>query len=148
MHETNNISEMELFFFALADKTRLRLLSLMREGEICVQLFVEVLGEGQPKISRHLAFLRNVGIVQSRREGKWIHYKIVKSENEFKEQLLRQTLNWFDSQEIMNQDYKKLVDICTTIGTRLSVPYALRSNTFVEADITENKNFELAVFLL
>ncbi|MFN2391782.1 MAG: ArsR/SmtB family transcription factor, partial [Pyrinomonadaceae bacterium] len=70
------LKSMEIFFLALADKTRLRLLNLMRENEVCVCFFTEVLDESQPKISRHLAYLRNAEIVSARREGKWIHYKI------------------------------------------------------------------------
>lgn len=61
---------------ALADKTRLRLLHLMRGGEICVCYFVEILGEPQPKISRHLSCLRSVGLVDARRDGKWVHYSL------------------------------------------------------------------------
>ena len=57
-------------FEALADRTRLRLLHLMTAGEICVCYFVEVLGESQPKISRHLAYLRRAGVVAARRDGK------------------------------------------------------------------------------
>jgi ArsR family transcriptional regulator, arsenate/arsenite/antimonite-responsive transcriptional repressor len=52
------LADLEVFFMALADKTRLRLLNLMRDGEICVCFFTEVLEESQPKISRHLAYLR------------------------------------------------------------------------------------------
>lgn len=68
--------DMELFFRALADRTRLRLLNLMGGGEVCVCFFVEVTGTSQPKISRHLAYLRRAGIVGARREGKWMHYQI------------------------------------------------------------------------
>jgi ArsR family transcriptional regulator, arsenate/arsenite/antimonite-responsive transcriptional repressor len=63
-------------FAALADPTRLRLLNLMAGREVCVCYFVEILKQGQPKISRHLAYLRNAGIVTARREGKWMHYSI------------------------------------------------------------------------
>ncbi len=63
-------------FAALADPTRLRLLNLMAGREVCVCYFVEILKLGQPKISRHLAYLRNAGIVNARREGKWMHYSI------------------------------------------------------------------------
>jgi ArsR family transcriptional regulator len=63
-------------FAALADRTRLRLLNLMDGREVCVCYFVEVLKQGQPKISRHLAYLRRAGIVAARREGKWMHYRI------------------------------------------------------------------------
>ena len=54
-------------FAALADRTRLRLLNLMRDREVCVCYFVEILRQGQPKISRHLAYLRRAGIVSARR---------------------------------------------------------------------------------
>lgn len=63
-------------FAALADPTRLRLLNLMAGREVCVCYFVEILRQGQPKISRHLAYLRRAGIVTARREGKWMHYSI------------------------------------------------------------------------
>ncbi|MGD0859218.1 MAG: metalloregulator ArsR/SmtB family transcription factor [Terracidiphilus sp.] len=63
-------------FAALADDTRLRLLNLMAGREVCVCYFVEILGQSQPKISRHLAYLRKAGIVAARREGKWMHYSI------------------------------------------------------------------------
>ncbi|MGD0801130.1 MAG: metalloregulator ArsR/SmtB family transcription factor [Terracidiphilus sp.] len=64
------------FFAALADPTRLRLLHLMAGREVCVCYFVEILGQSQPKISRHLAYLRKAGLVAARREGKWMHYSI------------------------------------------------------------------------
>jgi ArsR family transcriptional regulator len=60
-------------FAALADPTRLRLLNLMNGREVCVCYFVEILKQGQPKISRHLAYLRRAGIVEARREGKWMN---------------------------------------------------------------------------
>src|SRR5512141_1139481 len=69
-------TSLEVVFAALADRTRLRLLNLMSRGEVCVCFFVEVLDEPQPKISRHLAYLRHAGLVQARRDGKWIHYGI------------------------------------------------------------------------
>ena len=85
---------MERFFQALGDNTRLRLLNLMGEQEICVCYFVEILGGPQPKISRHLAYLRSAGIVSARREGKWMHYHIVMPPHIGATQILRQTLEW------------------------------------------------------
>lgn len=65
------------FFSALADETRLRLLVLLAaEGELCVCELTHALGEPQPKISRHLARLREEGIVVDRRDGQWVHYRI------------------------------------------------------------------------
>lgn len=65
------------FFKGLADETRLKLLLAMKfRGEICVCELTELLGESQPKISRHLALLRNTGIVIAERRGKWIYYRL------------------------------------------------------------------------
>lgn len=69
---------LDSFFLALADRTRLRLLNLIAGGEVCVCFFVEVLGEPQPKISRHLGVLRNAGLVIARRDGKWMHYRLTR----------------------------------------------------------------------
>src|SRR5262249_2949268 len=63
-------------FKTLADRTRLRILNLVAGGEVCVCYFVELLDERQPKISRHLAYLRRAGLVAARREGKWMHYRL------------------------------------------------------------------------
>ena len=70
--------KLETFFQALADRTRLRLLNLIADSEVCVCFFVEVLGEPQPKISRHLAVLRNAGLAAARRDGKWMHYRLTR----------------------------------------------------------------------
>jgi ArsR family transcriptional regulator len=73
--------DMDRLLRALADRTRLRLLNLIGSDEVCVCFLVEILGESQPKVSRHLAYLRRAGIVASRREGKWMHYRIVEPPN-------------------------------------------------------------------
>lgn len=81
-------------YMALADQTRLRLLALMRDGEVCVGDFTDALGDSQPKISRHLAYLRNAGIVDTRRDGKWIHYSIRWPEEEGGRAMLQAALEW------------------------------------------------------
>jgi ArsR family transcriptional regulator len=103
---------MELFFQALGDQTRLRLLNLMGEQEICVCYFVEILRQGQPKISRHLAYLRRAGIVSARREGKWMHYRIVMPPNIGAAQVLRQTLEWLKDERAMQADRARLTKAC------------------------------------
>jgi ArsR family transcriptional regulator len=100
------------FFQALGDNTRLRLLNLMGEQEICVCYLVEILGQSQPKISRHLAYLRHVGIVATRREGKWMHYRIVMPPNIGAAQLLRQTLAWLREDRAMQADRARLSKAC------------------------------------
>ena len=67
---------MEGLFKALADATRLRILGLLLTGEVCVCDIHESLRIPQPKASRHLAYLRRAGLVETRREGLWIHYRL------------------------------------------------------------------------
>ncbi len=105
---------MECFFQALGDNTRLRLLNLMGDQEICVCYFVEILGQGQPKISRHLAYLRRAGIVAARRDGKWMHYRIVMPPNVGASQVLHQTLAWLKEERAMQADRMRLSKACCT----------------------------------
>jgi ArsR family transcriptional regulator, arsenate/arsenite/antimonite-responsive transcriptional repressor len=102
----------ERFFQALGDTTRLRLLNLMGEQEICVCYLVEILGQSQPKISRHLAYLRRAGIVAARREGKWMHYRIVMPPEVGAAQVLRQTLAWLREDRKMQADRARLSKAC------------------------------------
>jgi len=74
--QESTLIELEKLFLALSDKTRLRLLALMADGEVPVGFLADKLGESQPKISRHLAYLRSTGLVSTRRDGKWIYYGI------------------------------------------------------------------------
>lgn len=103
----NALPYMEVFYMALADKTRLRILNLMNGAEACVHFFTEVLGESQPKISRHLAYLRKAGIVQARREGKWMHYTILEPELEGVRRVLDEALRWLASQPVMRAEREK-----------------------------------------
>lgn len=105
---------MARFFQALGDDTRLRLLNLMSDREICVCYFVEILGQAQPKISRHLAYLRRAGMVVARREGKWMHYRIATPANRGAAQVLRQTLEWLNEDRAMQADRARLTKACCT----------------------------------
>jgi len=70
------MTETELFKL-LSDETRLRCIMLLQsEGELCVCELTYALGLSQPKISRHLAHLRQSGLVRDRRAGQWIHYRL------------------------------------------------------------------------
>ena len=106
----------ERFFQALGDNTRLRLLNLMGDQEICVCYFVEILDQPQPKISRHLAYLRNAGIVAARRDGKWMHYRIVMPPNIGAAQALQQTLSWLREERTMQADLSRLSKACCSPG--------------------------------
>lgn len=148
MNNANTLAEMEALFMALADRTRLRLLNLMREGEICVYFLVEVLEESQPKISRHLAFLRNAGIVEARRDGKWIHYKIAEPKDDFAAQILRNTLLWLDSQEKMRFEYEKLAIVCRSTDKQVTINPSPLSNISASRNMSRNHSEELETFLL
>jgi ArsR family transcriptional regulator len=139
--------EMESFFLVFADKTRLRILNLMREGEICVCFLVEVLNESQPKVSRHLAYLRSAGIVETRREGKWMHYRIKTPVDPSAAQVLQNILMWMDSQEKMQNDCKKLRQICCSNKT-IASNQPLKLNTSVISNISKKQIRELETFLL
>ncbi|MEZ2347932.1 ArsR/SmtB family transcription factor [Terriglobus sp. RCC_193] len=100
------------FFQALGDITRLRLLNLMGDQEVCVCYFVEILDAPQPKISRHLAYLRSAGIVSARREGKWMHYRIEMPVHAGAAQILRQTLDSLKDDKSMQGDRSRLSRAC------------------------------------
>jgi ArsR family transcriptional regulator len=100
------------FFAALSDPTRLRLINLMGGREVCVCYFVEVLGQSQPKISRHLAYLRNVGVVSARRDGKWMHYRIERPEDTGAAAVLDATLSSLRDDRLMKSDLAKLALAC------------------------------------
>ena len=102
----------QTFFSALADRTRLRLLNLMRDDEVCVCFFVEILKTNQPKISRHLAYMRRAGIVAARREGSWMHYRIVDPPDADAAHVLRETLGWLANDPEMQKDRERLVKVC------------------------------------
>ena len=99
-------------FSALADPTRLRLLNLMDGREVCVCYFVEILKQGQPKISRHLAYLRNAGVVSARREGKWMHYSIELPDDAGAVAILEATLRSLKADRKMQQDLERLGKAC------------------------------------
>lgn len=104
--------DLAVLFAALADRTRLRLLNLMDGREVCVCYLVEILGQSQPKISRHLAYLRRAGIVAARREGKWMHYKIVVPAQAGAATILRQTLSTLSQEKGMQADHQRLNRAC------------------------------------
>ena len=99
-------------FAALADPTRLRLLNLMDGREVCVCYFVEILKQSQPKVSRHLAYLRKAGIVSTRREGKWMHYSIERPNDARACAILDATLTSFKTDCDMQLDLARLGKAC------------------------------------
>jgi ArsR family transcriptional regulator len=124
--------DIELFFRGLADRTRLRLINLMSQGEICVCFFVEVIGTNQPKISRHLAYLRRAGIVDARRDGKWVHYQITTPPNEHAAHVLRDVLAWLRADPEMQKDYRRLAKVCCAPNPPVQLQGAPRPASFIQ----------------
>lgn len=104
----NRSEELAGLFAALADSTRLRLLNLIAGREVCVCYLVEILEQSQPKISRHLAYLRRTGIVAARREGKWMHYRIVSPANPAAASILHAALDSLRDEKRMQAERAKL----------------------------------------
>jgi ArsR family transcriptional regulator, arsenate/arsenite/antimonite-responsive transcriptional repressor len=102
--------DLPLFFAALADENRLRLLYLMKEGEICVCYLQGVLQTNQPKISRHLAYLKNSGLVDGRRDGKWTHYKLRKLDKET-QKIMAETLSRLEKEPQIIKDAQRMKQI-------------------------------------
>jgi ArsR family transcriptional regulator, arsenate/arsenite/antimonite-responsive transcriptional repressor len=114
----------EKLFSALADRTRLRLLNLMADGEVCVCFFVEVLQQNQPKISRHLAYLRNAGVVAARREGKWMHYSIVEPSDPYAARIFNEVQTWLAEDSEMKHDRERLEQVCCGVKVPFTLQYA------------------------
>ena len=107
-----NKFDAELFFSALADRTRLRLLNLMRDGEVCVCFFAGSIGTNNPKISRHLSYLKRAGLVEGRRDGKWMHYRISEPNDENASKVFAATMKMLAEDREMQADRQRLVDFC------------------------------------
>ena len=139
---------MQTFYIALADRTRRRILNLIRKQEICVCFFTEVLDISQPKISRHLAYLRRAGIVSARRDGKWMYYSIVEPEDSHAAQILHGTLDWLKADERMQKDYERLTLVCSSPNVPVTIIRAQKLNTLREANMFYERKEELDTFLL
>jgi ArsR family transcriptional regulator len=103
---------LDRLFRALGDPTRLRLLNLMAEQEICVCYFTEVIGAPQPKISRHLAYLRRAGLVAARREGKWMHYRSAVPPSPQAAAILKSVLEALKRDTQLRRDLQRLNRAC------------------------------------
>lgn len=112
----NRAPDLVTLLQALGDRTRLRLLNLMRSGEICVCYFVAVLGESQPKISRHLAYLRRAGVVGARRDGKWIHYTMIRPDDAALATVLDAAIDASSSERQMKRDRLMLEKACCAVN--------------------------------
>lgn len=97
-------------FEALSDDNRLRLLSLIKDKEVCVCHLQKILGTNQPRISRHLAYLKKRGLVEARRQGNWIHYRLKQCQPESIE-VLAVSLHAISNEPVIKKDKEKLKKI-------------------------------------
>ena len=79
--ESPSVVDLDTLFKGFADPTRIRILSLLAAGELCVCDIVEILGLPQPTVSRHLAYLRRSGLVEATRAWKFAHYRLAEPAN-------------------------------------------------------------------
>ena len=120
------LAEMETVFKALADSTRLRILGLLVTGEVCVCHIHETLRISQPKASRHLAYLRNAGLVDTRREGLWVHYRMAVLPDAVLETVHRTVTHALRHLEVVRKDVERLQKRtgCCLPSEDRSQPYA------------------------
>ncbi len=95
-------------YAALADPTRLRILSLLGDGEICVCHLHASLDVPQPTASRHLAYLRKSGLVEARRDGIWMHYKMAPLDNPVVAAVVTAALHALTHADISAKDERRL----------------------------------------
>jgi ArsR family transcriptional regulator len=122
----SRIERLEDLMLALADPTRLRLLSMMRRQEVCVCYFTAVIDAPQPTISRHLAYLRGKRLVKARRDGKWMHYRLSPPRDRSLAKTLEQVLETAAGDAQIQADMKRLKAACCDPGKLLGIADAPR----------------------
>jgi ArsR family transcriptional regulator len=98
-------------FRALGDETRLRIIALLSHGELCVCHLQEALGLSQPNISRQLGVLRAAGIVEDRRDGNWVYYRLLEQGDAECERHLRGLVDSFAQRDVLRRDVEKLLKV-------------------------------------
>ena len=101
-------TELATLFKGLSDETRLRILALLRDGEVCVCHIHAALQLPQPTVSRHLAYLRRSGLVEARREGIWMHYRLAVIRSPVLNQVLHAALHALTHAEVTASDAVRL----------------------------------------
>jgi ArsR family transcriptional regulator len=105
-------------FRTLSDPTRLRLLNLLACGETCVCELTGTLRVVQPKVSRHLAHLKRAGLVETRRDGKWMHYRWAKHADPLVLHVLAGLRGWMEQDDHMNGERQRREKVCCRINRR------------------------------
>jgi ArsR family transcriptional regulator len=100
-------------FRAFSDPTRLRVLTMLQSGELCVCHIVEVLAVPQPKASRHLAYLRKSGLVLARKQGQWNYYRLAPARTDLHRKLLECLCSCVAEMPVLARDAKRLKTVTT-----------------------------------
>ncbi len=103
-----SLQKSKFLFKAAADETRLRILSLLGRGELCVCDVMSVLKQPQSKISRHFAYLRRAGLVTARREGLWMYYRLAPGAGKIQKALLTAVKTAANELTELKKDSKEL----------------------------------------
>jgi ArsR family transcriptional regulator len=114
MATSSNLNQVDLVFRAFSDRTRLRILHLLRGGELCVCDLVAVLGVPQPKVSRHLAYLKKARLVTIRKSGLWSYYTLAPAKASFHSKLLECLGCCFGDVPELSRDADKLARLRKT----------------------------------
>jgi ArsR family transcriptional regulator, arsenate/arsenite/antimonite-responsive transcriptional repressor len=109
-------SRVNVMFRAFSDRTRLRILNLLKGGELCVCDLVRVIDAPQPTISRHLAYLQKAKLVKSRKDGLWMYYKLAPASNDFHRKLLECLSCCFGDVPELARDERRLKKTCGPNG--------------------------------
>ena len=127
----NKQYDFELLFRAFADRTRLRVINLVGNEEVCVCFLVEVLNTSQPKVSRHLAYLRRAGLVSTRREGKWMHYRLCEPGDRDAARIFRDVREWLARNPEMHNDKIRLEKLSCAVHLPAQLQRAPRPASLV-----------------
>src|SRR5438128_92760 len=98
-------------FKALGDENRLRIVALLSHGELCVCHVEAALGLSQPNVSRQLAILRNAGVVEPRREGNWVYYRLARQDDRDCARQLRLLTRAYAKRDVLRRDLEQLVKV-------------------------------------
>jgi len=103
---------------ALGDETRLRIVALLTHGELCTCHVEAALDLSQPNASRHLALLRTAGVVEPRRDGNWIYYRLAAQPNPERRKVLASIVKSFGSHDSLKKDVDKLLRMKGPVSCR------------------------------
>jgi len=116
--KTTGNTEPAFLFKTLSDPTRLRLLNLLASGETCVCELTDTLRVVQPKVSRHLAHLKGAGLVEARRDGKWMHYRWATRGDSLVCHVLTGLREWMARDDRMDGERRRRDKVCCRISRR------------------------------